>query len=34
LVRKDGYRLTGSTGEWITAAVIGDTRFDIAMIRR
>lgn len=33
-VRKDGYRLAGPTDEWITAAVSGDTRFDIAMIRR
>jgi hypothetical protein len=33
-VRKDGYRLPGVTGDWITATVNGDTRFDIAMIRR
>ena len=33
-VRKDGYRLAGSTTEWITATVSGDTRFDIELIRR
>jgi hypothetical protein len=37
LVRKEGYRLAGAASDpdgWIIAEVNGNTRFDIALVRR